>query len=46
MSPEELSFSSTSVKSDIWSCGVILYELLTGKVPFSGNSGSEVLSSI
>mmetsp|Transcript_144708 Transcript_144708/g.360733 ORF Transcript_144708/g.360733 Transcript_144708/m.360733 type:complete len:558 (-) Transcript_144708:273-1946(-) len=31
---------------DLWSCGVIMYALLSGSVPFNGNSDSEVLQKV
>lgn len=41
--PELLESSRLDFRSDIYSIGVILYELLTGRVPFTGNSPMEVL---
>jgi serine/threonine protein kinase/tetratricopeptide (TPR) repeat protein len=46
MSPEQASGESTDQRTDLWSLGVVFYELLTCHLPFSGDSGHSILYGI
>jgi predicted Ser/Thr protein kinase len=46
MSPEQVHGQKIDARSDIFSLGVILYELLTGKKPFTGETISSLMFAI
>ena len=45
IAPEVLSRNYTEL-CDLWSCGVIMYILLTGRPPFNGSSEEEIMKKI
>jgi Tol biopolymer transport system component len=46
MSPEQAQGQPTDGRSDIWSLGVMLYEMIAGRLPFPGQNAQAILHAI
>lgn len=46
MAPEQLKGGTVDQRADVWAVGVLLYEMLTGRLPFQGKDDREIMAGV
>ncbi|HLM02875.1 MAG TPA: protein kinase, partial [Pyrinomonadaceae bacterium] len=46
ISPEQIRGKAVDARADVWSFGIVLYEMVTGRVPFTGETNSDMMAAI
>ncbi len=46
LSPEQIRGESADARADVFSLGIVLYEMLTGRRPFDGRTSADIMSAI
>lgn len=46
MSPEQARGKNVDARTDIWSLGIVIYEMVTGKVPFAGETTGDIIAAL